>query len=250
MTSDPSHGYVTAPVAPPQQAVQSAAQVRPVRFLGYFVMALLGMRVALELTDLPLSLWWIASYRAAGEAATQEMLAVDYAMLVSGGVDVALLVATGVLFLVWLNRARRNVEAYPVRNLRRGRVAAIVSWFVPVIALWWPKQSVDDVWNASRADTEHGADVRLMPRPRLVWGWWIALLSWVIVERTAWLVLRGADPEVVSADRYIETNTLAAGLAMIASSAGAAAALLAIFIVHRISDMQERRNRHVLGIPA
>jgi hypothetical protein len=59
------------------------------------------------------------------------------------------LLAAGVVFIVWLWRARGNAELFCYGQHRRGRGWVIGGWFCPVVNFWFPKQIVDDVIAAS-----------------------------------------------------------------------------------------------------
>ncbi|HMI34910.1 MAG TPA: DUF4328 domain-containing protein [Propionibacteriaceae bacterium] len=100
-------------------------------------------------------------------------------ILAVGGFWLALL-AAGVVFIVWLWRARGNAELFCYGQHRRGRGWVIGGWFCPVVNFWFPKQIVDDVIAASDPRTPPlFPDLRRIPRHGLVLAWW---LIWVAVE--------------------------------------------------------------------
>ena len=87
------------------------------------------------------------------------------------------LLAAGVVFIVWLWRARGNAELFCYGQHRRGRGWVIGGWFCPVVNFWFPKQIVDDVIAASDPRTPPlFPDLRRIPRHGLVLAWW---LTWV-----------------------------------------------------------------------
>ena len=97
-------------------------------------------------------------------------------ILAVGGFLLALL-AAGVVFIVWLWRARGNAELFCYGRHRRGRGWVIGGWFCPVVNFWFPKQIVDDVIAASDPRTPPlFPDLRRIPRHGLVLAWW---LIWV-----------------------------------------------------------------------
>jgi hypothetical protein len=107
------------------------------------------------------------------------------------GYLICVLVA-GVVFLVWLSRARRNAEVLCDAPHRRGRGWVIGGWFCPVVNLWFPYQVVDDVERASRPDNHPDlADLRSMPGSTRVGVWWALWLAGLVINRFAWTVLRG-----------------------------------------------------------
>lgn len=69
-----------------------------------------------------------------------------------------------VVFFVWLVRAVRNTEAFGVVTPRYRGGWVVGNWFIPVLALWRPKRTVDEVWRGSGG-----------PSTSLI-GWWWGLL--------------------------------------------------------------------------
>jgi Domain of unknown function (DUF4328) len=97
----------------------------------------------------------------------------------------AVLVVSGVVFIVWLYRARANAEASEVR-LRLGRGWTIGAWFVPLANLVLPWVVVSDVWRASAPIARRGAG--------LVTAWWAAVLAaWGLDAAVMVLALTGDD---------------------------------------------------------
>lgn len=96
-----------------------------------------------------------------------------------------LLVLAGILFLIWLYRARINAEQLsPVRH-RFTRGWVIGSWMIPILSFWWPKQIVDDVWRTSERPVET-INLRKGPKPALVRAWWTA---WIISTVGSFLLM-------------------------------------------------------------
>ena len=105
-----------------------------------------------------------------GYVSLAEAHASDERQAVISFVQAAILLATAVLFILWLRRCYANLEGLGGR--RRFSVRwAIWGWFVPVMLLWRPKQVVNDLLSCD-------------PRPRsrtLVNWWWAFFLvsNWV-----------------------------------------------------------------------
>lgn len=78
-------------------------------------------------------------------------------------VSLAAFILTG----IWLARARRNADRIAPLQQRRSCVWVWLGWLVPVVALWFPKQVVDDVWRSTVHDTGQ-------PSTGWWWGSWIA----------------------------------------------------------------------------
>lgn len=88
----------------------------------------------------------------------------------------ATLVVAGVLFIIWLWRARKNVDAFPESTVSYGPGWAIGSWFVPLANLFIPCSFVFQVVRESL----HRRWVRAV-----VGVWWSAFLLSYAVERVA-----------------------------------------------------------------
>lgn len=103
-----------------------------------------------------------------------------------------LLIGTAIAFLLWLWRARENVDflfspfapqpiAPPQRLHRRSPGWAVGSWFCPIVQFWYPFQVVEDVVRASEPVTLPGA-ARSARIRALLYGWWGSWTAfWVIL---------------------------------------------------------------------
>jgi hypothetical protein len=138
---------------------------------------------------------------------------------------------TGIVTIIWLYRARTNVEG--MRYQRRKKGWAIGGWFCPVVNLWFPLQIVEDV---ARADNppdrpNAGAPIR--------YAWWACwLLTWVsgFYYRQVHTVYPNGGENV---SYSIGSNF---GGTVLSRVFAAAAALLLAAIVREISLRQERRS--------
>ena len=113
-----------------------------------------------------------------------------------------LLLAGGILTIVWLNLVRTNtVRLSPKVPHERSQVWVTLGWMVPVVALWFPFQVVRDIRRALNPDPE----VRRFPSSagRLVGYWWFCYLA---MNSVRWLEsvgtsssgpLRSSDAEVI-----------------------------------------------------
>ena len=95
------------------------------------------------------------------------------------------IVAAG-LFIAWLFRAYKNVQALGARQMRFGNGWVIGGWFVPILTLWRPKQIVNDVWRASDAALPADApSARWVehPVPPLINAWWALFILGEVITR-------------------------------------------------------------------
>lgn len=103
-----------------------------------------------------------------------------------------LLIGTAIAFLLWLWRARENVNflyspfapqpiAPPRRLHRRSPGWVVCSWFCPIVQFWYPLQVVEDVVRASEPAAQPGA-ARSGRIRTLLYGWWASWTGfWVIL---------------------------------------------------------------------
>jgi uncharacterized protein DUF4328 len=149
---------------------------------------------------------------------------------------VAYLVAA-VLFIRWFHRAYRNLDVLGSQR-RHGTGWAIGGWFVPILALFRPKQIMNDIWRGTKpAPGAGGAEPMLMV-------WWLGFLLSAAVTNFAFRI---AFTENETAEQLRRSGT-----AYIASDLlDAAVAILAIIVVRRTTDRMEAyaRNRAVAPPP-
>lgn len=134
----------------------------------------------------------------------------------------------GIVFVIWLSRAREKAESLSPFPHRRTRGWLVGGWLVPVVNLWFPKQIVDDLWRAS----DPRQDGR---RPSIVLAWWVGFLATMIGLPIPISVL------INTVDAGDAQATLAANV--ILTMDGLVAACLAIAIAWRIASMQEEPSQ-------
>ncbi|HEY1570558.1 MAG TPA: DUF4328 domain-containing protein [Pseudonocardiaceae bacterium] len=142
----------------------------------------------------------------------------------SSGLSLLALVAAGIVFLLWLWRARLNAEltAGP-ESQRRGRGWTIGGWICPVVNLWFPYQIVRDVYAAS---------ARRPVRAPLVGVWWAVLVANVVIANVVVRFITSTDP-------VQEAHTLAT-LGTVSLILEAVAAALIVVIIQQVTNGQER----------
>ncbi|TWP46262.1 DUF4328 domain-containing protein [Lentzea tibetensis] len=208
---------------------------RPVRGLGLAASVLIGLIAIGQIADV-LTSWHsytvVRDYLdgVAGVTTADLTSADEYTAIVSIPLTV-LHIAAGVVFIVWLYRARLNAErvTYAAEH-RRGKGWAIGSWFTPVVNFWFPKQIIDDVWRASDP-MQQQVPLQQRQKSALVTVWWIAFLVMQAIDR---IIMRIYLRQEISPPMLFD--------AAVASTASAfftvVAAVLAAQIVQRISDFQ------------
>jgi hypothetical protein len=141
----------------------------------------------------------------------------------------------GVVFIVWTHRTYSNLSALGATGLRFKTGWAIGAWLVPVLAVWRPKQIVNDTWRASdrelpaTAAREQWGD---RSTPLAMTAWWVLWVVGALAERLSFN-FGGASLE--------------SGLAIRVGGAVclAAAAVLALWVVGALTKRQQERARHL-----
>lgn len=155
------------------------------------------------------------------------------------GVRLALLLGAGTIFCFWLHQARVNVRSLGMRRLRFPREWAWASFLIPFLNFFRPYQVVREVWQGSHPANLDPFRWREIPAPGVLKLWWLAMVAWASLEALALLL----DIGTLTLPRL----QLVTAIGTLGDVAAAAAAFLAIFVVGRLSDDQDRK-RELLGI--
>ena len=144
------------------------------------------------------------------------------------------LIAAGVVFTVWLWRARQNAEILCFTPHRRARAWVVWGWICPGANLWFPFMVVDDVYRASRPDNPRDlADLRSVPGSAVLGWWWALWLGLWVINRLGSVDL-GTNPTIDDFRTY-------AVFSAIETLVAAAAAVLIIRVMREISAWQAPR---------
>lgn len=148
---------------------------------------------------------------------------------------VLLSLVAGIVYLVWLYRAYQNLPALGVTSLEATPGWAVGHYFIPILNLYRPYQTIVEIWRGSITREQMMAG----KTSSSIAGWWWA--GWIIAAllgQVSGAMVRGdsLDPGLLSAAAWLD-------IVMHVVSLGTA--LLAIVIVHRISNNQERKNAEV-----
>ena len=149
----------------------------------------------------------------------------------------ALYVLSAITFLLWYGRAYRNIEAMGVRNPRWSWGWAIGYWFIPIVALFRPKQVVNDIWRGSDPDLATPAPVGWEGRPvhALIHWWWGLWLLSNFVSRFGSGAVFSDDPPTT---RQLHDDTVGY---IVADVLTVVAAGFAIAVLGLITARQQRR---------
>jgi hypothetical protein len=168
----------------------------------------------------------VHDYRA-GAATMADVEAVDTFSMSVAIPALVTYIAAGVVFLIWLWRARINAELLggPAAH-RRSRLWVIWSWLTPVANLWFPYQIVIDISEAS-------AMRRPVPRS-LITAWWALWVASTIVGRA----VAGSYLDEKITEQGLRST---ANLSTVSTVLDLAAGGLIVLIIHRITTGQTQR---------
>lgn len=108
------------------------------------------------------------------------------AVLGALGAMLAVIVFTGVVFLMWLHRAAKNLrELEPERQFSASPGWAVGWWFIPFANLVKPAYVVHEVWFWSQPGARDGDLVIGKKLPGLIIGWWAFWLASNFIDRIA-----------------------------------------------------------------
>ncbi|MFB6621294.1 DUF4328 domain-containing protein [Streptomyces sp. NPDC056374] len=141
-----------------------------------------------------------------------------------------LYVATGIVFIVWFHRLRKNAEVWAGDLQSRKPGWAIGGWFIPIGNLWIPRGIAVDIWRASRWSPYAADGARELA---LLNAWWVCWAADMVLDRISAQLYKSAE----TADVYVTASvwTLAGyGLDVVA-------AVLAILFVRRLTSMQHAK---------
>ena len=208
-------------------------QLKSVRGLGLaasVLIALVALGNVAEAAADWLTYVTIRDYRA--NVATPVELATHYRVRVLTNWPPAVVTFAAItVFVMWLHNARVNAERRdPAAEHRRGRDWVWLSWFVPVVNLWFPKVVVDDVWRAGDPRLR-GVPMEERPRPATTTRWWVAFVL-------MWLLDFAYVPSYQDGAPSLGSYAIAAAVTTLCSAAGIVAAIFAIQVVRRISAFQ------------
>ncbi|WP_030218069.1 DUF4328 domain-containing protein [Streptomyces bikiniensis] len=139
-------------------------------------------------------------------------------------------VATGIVFLVWFYRLRKNAEVWAGDLQGRKPGWAIAGWLVPFVNLWMPRGIAADIWRASRWQPYAADEARELT---LLNAWWTFWVSSMVVGGIASQLYKRAE----TADAHIT----AASWSLAGCLLDIIAAVLAILFVRRLTSMQHTK---------
>ena len=168
----------------------------------------------------------LTDYLAGNGPTSDDVIASAENLIGLGFVSLLMSLPAGVLFLVWLWRARRNAELQAgAASQRTARGWTIGGFFCPVVNLWMPYQIVIDIYRASSDRPRFG---------NIIGVWWALLTLNYLIGITSLFV--GVDGDVVG---YLHTTLVLQSIGLVLTITTAA---LVSAIIVRITEWQQVRQ--------
>jgi hypothetical protein len=230
--ANPADQWRLPNVAPPLPIQPPPSPGRSLRLLAVFAQLALAGTILVTVLTVP-ALWHQRSLiqdavAGRGSVTINDVEAADNAAQHWSNAGLIALVLTGVVFIVWFYRARRNAEGFNDDVQRRGPGWAIGAWFVPIFNLWAPYQIATDTLLAS--DLPLGSRAWQRHSYAVLQAWWGCWLLSVFGDRIVAL----HDTSTPSAfESYVVLEVVVCVLQVIA-------AMLAILVVGRITVSNDR----------
>ncbi|MBL3667427.1 DUF4328 domain-containing protein [Streptomyces sp. M2CJ-2] len=227
--SDTSQNTFGPPPAVTGHLPPYVAPFRSPRGLATALTALFSLTVGVDLlaAAFDANVWRLMDEMLGGGSVEDaDLTRADALQAVAGVLQVAVLVATSVVFVIWFYRVRRNADFFALDSCEMKSGWAIGAWFVPIANLWLPRKVAGEVWDAS---TDWDSEAR-RPSPTLMNVWWALFVA-------TWLVGRVATSAYEDA-AGVEEMKRAAGMMMLSDTLDAVAALFALLFVRKLTRMQ------------
>jgi hypothetical protein len=203
-----------------------APQYKPLVRRAWLAQRWIGVTGVLALALVGLDIAYLSALNNGDATGLGDLQALGYV------IQLAVHVLGAGIFLAWFYRAYSNARVLGVPFLRHDRGWAVAAWFVPIIALFWPKRMANDAWRASDPDMPRN-DPNWLSRPvaPLVHWWW-----------AAWLVTNFADNVWARLDATtVDEERMATIVAIVGDAAGFAAAVLCILFIRRLTAREEAK---------
>ncbi|GAB2779493.1 hypothetical protein GCM10027073_10210 [Streptomyces chlorus] len=227
--SDTSQNTFDPPPATTGHLPPYVAPFRSPRGLATALTALFSLTIGVDLLAavFDVNMWRLMDeILGGGSVEDADLTRADYLQAVGGVLQVTLLVATAVVFVIWFYRVRRNADFFALDSCEMKSGWAIGAWFIPIGNLWLPRKVAGEVWNAS---TDWDSEARRTSRtPMNVW-WALFVATW-LVDRVA----GSAYEDAASAAKLKQ----AAGMMMFSDVLDAVAAVFALLFVRKLTRMQ------------
>ncbi|MFE0421110.1 DUF4328 domain-containing protein [Streptomyces sp. NPDC058953] len=229
--SYPPPAYGAAPYGAPMPFAPAPPRVTAPVGLSYAVIALLGVYVLAALLSVgaSLNLASVAEDMDVSPFSVTKDDADDADALMALAIvfRVLVVIVTGILFIIWFAIARGNAAAFAPQIDKWGKGFAVGGWFIPFACVAIPRLVAGATWEASRRNPY--APKSEQPRTILTVWWTLCIVSYLAWQGTVMNYDKAETPGALKSAAY--------GL-VFADLLSVAAAVMAIFVVRKITRMQ------------
>ncbi|HET7300419.1 MAG TPA: DUF4328 domain-containing protein, partial [Oleiagrimonas sp.] len=159
-------------------------------------------------------------------AATAAAVATNTRQMWIAGIRVGIMLATIVLFAMWIYRAASNTRALGAKDMTFTPGWAVGYYCIPILNCWYPYQAMKEIWKASKAPDAWEAAKRGSVLP---WWWLFYLLSGLF----GYVVYM-----VASAAHDIDDLRIASVFMAISSVLSVTSIIIAVVLVKQVHRMQ------------
>lgn len=242
LQGQPDQGYPQSGAYPPAMGYAPGApgvpmppvQPRPLRGRAFAAQILLGSTAVLTVGLLLSSLFrasFVESIFNGGDYSDDQAGFADLAVSVTLLTQVALMIATGVCFILWMFRYVKNAQLLGHTGFGPGWT--IGAWFIPLAGWIIPPTQLLEASRASKLDTPGTGQA---PARGLIVGW---AIFWAIANLTTSIAnVLTPDIDAPTDDKYFADLITSDRLTAVASVPTAVAAVLAIMMVRSVTRTQ------------
>lgn len=224
----------------PFKSARQIAIIYTILTVIYIVLALVGFGIAITgatLIDRALD------GHPYSKAAGRQLDAVEHVIAIGENIAFAI---GGIAFLVWLKRARDNLNSFGVEQLQYKEVDAIGGFVVPLLNLYRPPKVIAETWRASDPGQLDVRDWRKGSLSATVAWWWIFWLAGAIAGDTALyfitIIRQGTPVHLTDCFTYYLASGLSRVFVVISS-------VLILIIVFKITFRQEFKHIRLVSQP-
>jgi hypothetical protein len=146
---------------------------------------------------------------------------------------------TGIVWIIWFYRARKNADAFGSVFQRFGAGWAIGGWFCPIVNLWFPYVIAKDILDDTERDPNAGWPQR--PFRPLLLLWWLAYVALFVM---GFVESAASDSKTPDGLHHYTNVVIAATIARLVAAA------LALVVVRQITAAQTKRINTPSATPA
>jgi len=216
-------------------------QYLSVNRLSYRVQVLLGVSILISLFQIGVSIWgasFVNSISNGVKVTESEGNLIDLVQSLLAGINFFVFIGTAITFIAWFSRLRENAEKLGVEGLKSHVWQCTWGFIIPVVALYEPLKIAQEIWKASSTDISGPTDWKRKKGSFLITLWWVF-----------WLVFSAGERILDAANRNLKTPKLDLNqfrivylFSSIVECTSIIAALLAIFVVRKLSARQEEKH--------